>query len=206
MVSVLLWATKKGAFAKAGVVVTLAVVFGSNRYVVGLAFDNGQRGLAVGLVGDGTPYNEIGPGAPGAAPGHFFFLGYLFQVVSVFVQQNEQIFLADVFFRRFDKPSLADVAPYLAVFTQQPCAVLGDILGFGLLDSGLCFMRLLRSFLCCIRHYDSFLFTGSWVKHRAQNIEARLLKDPCCTLCDGQFDAFFLCFGEARRGKNVSHV
>ena len=112
-----------------GIIVPLGVILGSNGYVVGLTFNDDERRFAVGFVLCGTPDNKVGACLAGASPGDFLFFGNLFQVVAVFVEQDEKILLSDILFRRLDKPLLADWTPYFAVFSFQLRAVLRDVGG-----------------------------------------------------------------------------
>ena len=138
---------EEGRVRQAGIVVALGIILAPDRYVVGLAFNDDERRFLPGFVWYGAPHDKVGAGVRGAAPRHVCLLGDLFQVVAVFVQQDEQVFLADGLFRRFDEPLAPDVAPYLAGFALQGGAILGDVLGSGFLDLGLGLLHAPAAFL-----------------------------------------------------------
>ncbi len=60
-----------------------------------------------------TPDDEVGAGVTGASACYFKLLIHLVEVEAVFVDENAEVFLPNGFFRRFDEPFFADVAPYL---------------------------------------------------------------------------------------------
>ncbi len=97
---------KKRCIGDAGIVFTLGIVRHFDRHIIGLAFNDNKRCFLIGLVFSCSPDNEVCP-CLGAAPAcDIDFLINLVQRIAVFVNQDGQVLLSYLFFRRQRQPFL----------------------------------------------------------------------------------------------------
>ena len=107
---------EKTSFAEVGVIATLRVRCLVDGYVIRFAFNDNEWIILALLLTNGAPdyYVSAGIGGPtGAGWRHLFF--HLFDGIFIFVDKRADILLSDPFFRCFNEPFLADVAPDFTV-------------------------------------------------------------------------------------------
>lgn len=95
------------------------VVNGLDGDIVRFALNDKERILRVGFVFGRAPDDKVSAGMTRSTPGDFKLFVHLVDDESVFIGKNAEVFLSDGFFRCFNEPLLAYVAPDFSLFAAD---------------------------------------------------------------------------------------